>query len=267
LTPDSTASAALDFTLDVERLYGALIRFSSLPTGAEPSLGGKLLYAGEIAPDGRALLVAANIAGAASLAATADRVAQKQAVREGVVDFLVNSLDEALRILKNEIRKRETAAVCIAAAPQAVEIEMLERGVLPDLLAPRPSLTTTALAGNVPRIEAVRATRDEALVIWKVATSPAQWLPKFDAIAMDCLPTALDFESNAARRWLRLAPRYLGRLAQGVRVLRCELNVAKEFVTRIQKATEREEIDVESEITLIGNGEAEVFHCMPRPAH
>ncbi len=78
--------------------------------------------------------MAANIAGAASLVATADRAAQKQAIRDGVADFLVNSLDEALRILKNQLRKRETVAVCVGLAPEAVEREMQERGVLPDLL-------------------------------------------------------------------------------------------------------------------------------------
>jgi hypothetical protein len=51
-------------------------------------------------------------------------------------DFLVTSLDEALRILKNEIRKREAVAVCVAAAPRPWRCEMLERGVLPDLLRP-----------------------------------------------------------------------------------------------------------------------------------
>ena len=61
----------------------------------EPSLGGKLLYAGELDAEARALLVAANIAGAASLAASADAAARKQAMRDGVVDFLVTSLDEA----------------------------------------------------------------------------------------------------------------------------------------------------------------------------
>ena len=56
---------------------------------------------------------AANIAGAASLSATADVATQKQAIRDGVVDFLVTSLDEAARILKNEIRKRQPVAVCV----------------------------------------------------------------------------------------------------------------------------------------------------------
>lgn len=49
---------------------------------------------------------AANIAGAASLSATTDAIAQRNSIRDRVVDFLVTSLDEARRILKNEIRKR-----------------------------------------------------------------------------------------------------------------------------------------------------------------
>jgi urocanate hydratase len=141
LAPDPNLSAAFNlalpgFLLNVERFYASLISAShpgSEPEG-EPGLGGQLFYAGELDPVGRALMVAANIAGAASLAATPDLDAQKQAVRDGVADFLVISLDEALRILKNQIRKRETVAVCVGAAPAAVNWEMLERGVLPDLV-------------------------------------------------------------------------------------------------------------------------------------
>jgi urocanate hydratase len=232
LTPDPIPSAVLEFALQVERLYAALIGFA---TNEEPSLGGKLLYAGELAPDGRALLFAANIAGAASLAASADIAAQKLAIRDGVVDFLVNSLHEALRILKNEIRKHETVAVCIAAAPEAVEREMLERGVVPDLLPP---------------IEPAPLAPGEAFLSWSVATAPAQWLPKLDAIALDCLSTTPDYESRAARRWLRLAPRYLGRLAQGIRVLRCESIIAKQIAERIQIAVNRGEFAAEVHIAI-----------------
>ena len=82
-------------------------------------------------------MVAGNIAGAAIAGSDCgDQTRQKQAIRDGVVDFLVTSLDEALRILKNEIRKGETVAVCVGAAPKTVEQEMLERGVAPDLLRP-----------------------------------------------------------------------------------------------------------------------------------
>jgi urocanate hydratase len=77
----------------------------------------------------RALVVAGNIAGAATLTVTSDVDAQKHAVRDGTVDFLVTSLDEALRILKNEIRKGATVAVRVGEPLEDVEREMVERGV------------------------------------------------------------------------------------------------------------------------------------------
>jgi hypothetical protein len=234
LFPDPIPPPALEFALQVERLYAVLLRTAPASSEQEPSLGGNLLYAGELAQHGRALLVAGNIAGAASLAATAITAAQKRSIREGVADFLVNSLDEALRILKNEIRKRETVAVCIAAAPEAVEREMLERGVIPDLLPP--AVLAAAACGP-------------SILTWRVAAAPALWLPKLDTIALDCLHELPDQESAAARRWLRLAPRYLGRLAQGFRVLRCEPDLAKLFLARASEAVQREEIPVEVEIT------------------
>lgn len=262
--PDPIASAAFDFTLQVERLYAALMRFANAPSGAEPSLGGKLLYAGELNSYGRALLVAGNIAGAASLAASADPAAQKMAIRDGVADFLVNTLDEALRILKNEIRKCEAVAVCVAAAPEAVMHEMLERGVLPDVLPPlsfSASPSANSFGESVPRIELFPAQTNEVLVSFRVAAAPAQWLPRLNAIAIDCLQRTVSSGSGATRRWLRLAPRYLGRLAQSLRVLRCEQDVANEFVSRVQSAVDREEIGVEVEIGV--NGDEGVFRFLP----
>ncbi len=245
MTPDPLPSAAFDFTLQVERLYAALMRSATASSGGEPSLGGQLLYAGELLCEGRATLVAANIAGAASLAATADPIAQKQAIRDGVADFLVTSLDEALRILKNEIRKRETVAVCVALAPQAIERAMLERGVLPDLLPPA-ALDATA--------------SNHAVVRWRVASAPALWLPKLDVIAVDCLKEYADSNAAAARRWLRLAPRYLGRLGQGLRLLRCDPAVAKVFIARADDAVKKGEIAVEVEIALSSSGGVFCFH-------
>lgn len=126
---DHDTSKALSFTCDVFNLYLELMSDADSSHGM--GLGGKLLFAAELDERGRALVVAGNVAGAASLAASADAIAQKDAVRDGVADFLVTSLDEALRIVKNEIRKHETVAVCIGLAPDVVEREMLERGVLP----------------------------------------------------------------------------------------------------------------------------------------
>jgi urocanate hydratase len=258
--PDLISSAAFEFTLQVERLYAALTAFADAAepgTTGDPNLGGKLIYAGELEPHGRALLVAGNIAGAASLAVTADLAAQKQAIRDGVADFLVNSLDEALRILKNEIRKREAVAVCIAAAPQAVENEMLERGVLPDLLAPLSPPIVELFGKGVRHIELTETPGSRVLVTWTVAAAPAQWLPKLDGIALECIKPA----DGAARRWLRLAPRYLGRRSQGLRVLHCEPDVAREFVARVQNAVERGQIAVE--VRIGWNRDEEVFVFQP----
>jgi len=228
---------ALDFALHVEQRFAALMQTAAASAAAGPtlaqSLGGKLVYMGELDAEGRAWMVAANIAGGASLAVCADPAAQKQAIRDGVADFLVTDLDEALRILKNEIRKHETVAVCIGNAHQAIEREMAERGVVPDLL---------------PRFGLAEEPEPEALVSWSVGSAPAQWLPRLDALAIDSVEG-----DAAAQRWLRLAPRYLGRGARNVRVLRCASAAAERFIARAREAVESGEIGVDVEIKLNGS--------------
>ncbi|MGA3080069.1 MAG: hypothetical protein ABSD44_01660 [Terracidiphilus sp.] len=253
---DPIQSFASGFALQVERLYAGLILAGSAnPAGrsglasetvdrcpdSQPGLGGTLLYAGELDAKARALMAAANIAGAASLAVSADATAAKQAVRDGVTDFLVTSLDEALRILKNEIRKRQTVAVCVALTPETGEAdfarEMAERGVLPDLARP---------------VEGAALQEDEALLAWRVSAAPALWLPKLDAIALECLEgEAGPARAGSSRRWLRLAPRYLGRLGQGLRLLRCNWETAARFQKQVQERVESGEIGVPVEIQWV----------------
>ncbi len=211
MTEDSRDSGEAAFALRVLSFYN---RLGPAEGAGEPDLGGRLLYAGELDEDGRALIVAANIAGGASVCATADQQQQKQAIREGIVDFLVTSLDEALRILKNEIRKRAPVAVCIGAAAAEIEAQMGERGVLPELWR----------AGVMQQDSPMHA--DVALVSWAVSAAPAQWMPKLDAFALTCL----DAGAGSARRWLRMAPRYLGRLAQSFRVVLADRAFATRFM-------------------------------------
>jgi hypothetical protein len=113
----------------------------------------------------------------------------------------------------------------VALTPEKVQREMRERGVLPDLAWP---------------VEPADADDGQSLLIWRVASSPAIWLPKLDAVATDCLQP----EDGAARRWLRLAPRYLGRMAQGVRVLRCNEESAQRFQEQVRVRVESGEIGV-----------------------
>ena len=48
---------------------------------------------------------------------------------------MVNNLDEALRILKNEVRKKQPVSVCLEGDLAATLHEAVERGLQPDLLA------------------------------------------------------------------------------------------------------------------------------------
>lgn len=251
MTSEDTQLIASDFVSCAERYYAALMQTvegEADTPDKEPSLGGKLLYISKLNEDVRALVVAGNVAGAATLVATADVAAQKQAMRDGVVDFLVTSLEEALRILKNEIRKRETVAVCVAAAPESVEREMLERGVQPDLLGPwdedgLPPKAFEAVAQQISLSPAEKSAHTH--LMWQVETEPMRWMAKLDALAHACLSG----DSLAAHRWLRLAPRYCGRRAMGVRVLRCEAEVAEEFTARVAELTKSGEIGVPVRIT------------------
>lgn len=186
----------------------------TLPLDPLNGLGGKLLYAGELDAEGRNLLYAANIAGTASLAASADPGALRHAMRDGVIDFFVNSLEEALRILKNEIRKRQAVSVGVAADPNRLVEQMLDRGVLPDLLPRDTALSrehrdVLLRQGSIQIAEATFLSGAQ-FALWRLDRDFARWLPRVDDCARAVLPT----EDHLRHRWLKLGPRYLGRLAQ-----------------------------------------------------
>ena len=205
----------------VYRLYVSLLGGSD----RHGSVAGKLLWTGELDENGCALMRAGNIAGAASLGCTGDPAALRHANRDGVADFLVTSLDEALRILKNEVRRRQAVSVGVSADPVVVVAQMRERGVLPDLLPPRERDGRAELDGflahGARRVEAGRMPEG-----WTFqALSPAP--PEFDRVAAAVLPEGDELN----RRWLRLSPRYLGPAARRVRSLACSPNVMTQLKT------------------------------------
>lgn len=250
------------FLYAAERFYAGFTTHAviadAIKGGCAPNLGGQLLYAGELNEATRALVAAANIAGAATLCATADAAAQRMANRDGIVDFVVTSLDEALRILKNEIRKQETVAVCVGVAPDALEAEMLERGVRPDLSSAESSWSDT----HVRSVEPVDAGSDETLLLWHVAETPARWMPRLDAMAMEMLEP----EDECARRWLRLHPRYCGRIARGIHLLRCGPEVARNFIARVEVESLRAEIGVAVDVRMNYRGLADLYRFTPGTA-
>jgi urocanate hydratase len=223
---DTLQDPALEAELTaVYRLYAALSRRLDPQTG----LGGKLLYAGELDQDGIRLVRAANVAGAASLCATADPDRQKRAIREGIVDFLVTSLDEALRILKNEIRKRRAVAVGIALGPEAVEPEMLERGVLPDLLFPEARVKAWTDAG-VETVEIAAIAPGKTLLTVALPQSRGRYT-EIETLLLDSMPE----DDLAGRRWLAMSPRYLDPRARRYRSVLCDVEAVSSLLDRVDR--------------------------------
>jgi len=72
---------------------------------------GALILAIGLGPRGAAVSTAGNIAGAACLAIDPRPEACRAALLSGACDFIVNTVDEALRILKNQIRQRRPVSV------------------------------------------------------------------------------------------------------------------------------------------------------------
>ena len=255
--------SALDPASPVLRAYScyrSLIAAAGDTSLPDQAFGGKLLYAGELDEEGRAIAIAANVAGCATLAATADAEDQKRAVREGIVDFLVNSLDEALRILKNEVRKRATVAVCVEFSTDQIEREMRERGVLADL-GRADALETQFNASssrNLWRLEG-EPMKSAATVAWAVESLPAKWLPRFDAIALDCLNP----QHNWARRWIERSPRYLGRAGSSLRVVCADREFARSFVERSKKAVAIEGIETAAMIWVASEAGSEEYSIRP----
>src|ERR1700687_4760167 len=93
LASDPAPATSNSLQLEAYGLYCALVRgaasVNAVNRKAEPSLGGKLLYAGELDAHGCAMVIAGNVSGCATLAATADLAVQKLVIRDGVVDFVV----------------------------------------------------------------------------------------------------------------------------------------------------------------------------------
>jgi urocanate hydratase len=98
------------------------------------SLAGRLVVGGGMGALGGAQALAASLHGAAFLGIDPDPARIKRRLKTGYCDVMVNDLDEALRILKNAVRKREAASVALIGNCAAVIPELALRGVVPDLL-------------------------------------------------------------------------------------------------------------------------------------
>ena len=112
-------------------------------------LAGKLIVSGGMGGMSGAQPLAATMTGACYLGIEVDPEHIKKRLRTAYCDFMVNSLDEALRILKNAVRKKENISVGLIGNCGDVIPELAERGVVPDILTDQTS-AHDPLNGYVP---------------------------------------------------------------------------------------------------------------------
>ncbi|HMD43602.1 MAG TPA: urocanate hydratase [Candidatus Acidoferrum sp.] len=113
------------------------------------TLAGKLVVSGGIGGMGGAQPLAATMNGAAFLGIDVDAERIKRRVKTGYCDVMVSSLDEALRILKNAVRKGEAASVGLVGNCADLIPELAKRGVVPDILTDQTS-AHDPIGGYVP---------------------------------------------------------------------------------------------------------------------
>jgi len=102
-------------------------------------LNGKLVVTGGMGGMGGAQPLAATMNGAAFLGIDVDPERIKKRVKTGYCDVMVTSLDEALRILKNAVRKKEATSVGLVGNCADLIPELAKRGVVPDILTDQTS--------------------------------------------------------------------------------------------------------------------------------
>jgi hypothetical protein len=180
---------------------------------------GRLVLVRGLDAEGRAMSVAASIAGAACLAVDSRAEVCRTTLRAAACDFVVNSVDEALRILKNEIRKRKPVSVALAM-PEAVALsELAERGVVPDVFVETGG-AVDAIGGcfaefgtrivGAGGLDPARLVDDYArtwgLALREFRFGNAAQLQGFDRRLVGTVP-----EDDPRRRWASLAPGFFFR--------------------------------------------------------
>ena len=112
-------------------------------------LAGRLVVSSGLGGMGGAQPLAATLNGAAFLGIEVDAERIHRRIRSGYCDIAVNDLDEALRILKVAIRKKEPTSVGLVGNAAEVLPELARRGVVPDLLTDQTS-AHDPLNGYIP---------------------------------------------------------------------------------------------------------------------
>ncbi len=113
------------------------------------SLEGKLVVSGGLGGMGGAQPLAATMAGAVFLGVDVDPARIEKRLTSGYCDKMVSSLDEAMKLIDAAREKGEAISIGLVGNCADVLPEMLQRGIVPDVLTDQTS-AHDALNGYVP---------------------------------------------------------------------------------------------------------------------
>jgi urocanate hydratase len=113
------------------------------------SLEGKFVVTGGLGGMGGAQPLAATMAGAVFLGIDVDPARIEKRLTSGYCDKIARSLDEAMKVIDSAREKREAISVGLVGNCADVLPEMLQRGIVPDILTDQTS-AHDALNGYVP---------------------------------------------------------------------------------------------------------------------
>ena len=174
-----------------------------------PDWGGALIL--NMGLTDQSIPLASTIVGAVCLSLEQDPATARNALRTGACDFVVNTLDEALRAMKNEVRQSKPLSVGLQGNQSQILRELLERGVAPQLVTNLPDPTDFQIQG------ATAPTPGEAATLLKSIIDQNQWTahdyPQPTPAALKSFDTqaAALFDDLLRRTWLAAAPRLFPR--------------------------------------------------------
>jgi urocanate hydratase len=190
---------ASDLQRQTLRLYGELLARSDV-------WGGKLVFTSGEGASATGLPAAVSIAGGTTLVLDPDAATVKAVFRNGGIDFVVNTLDEALRVLKNEIRQHKPLSVALIAPIELALAEMYERGVQPDL-------RWEVSSSQTPELTAWLASRSWSVNEFTAETTAA--LRTLDTRLLE----ALSLHDSIRRTWLQRITHYQRHAANSTRLV------------------------------------------------
>ncbi|MFJ8236359.1 urocanate hydratase [Ureibacillus sp. NPDC094379] len=156
-----------------------------------PDLRGKFILTGGMGGMSGAQPLAGKMAGAVILVVEVDRNRIERKIKEGYCDYLVETVDEALALVKELTEKKEPASIGLVGNCVDVHRELLNRGVTPDIVTDQTS-AHDPINGYVPNGMSL----EEALELR--SKDPKEYERKAKKAMADHVQAMLDFQKAGA---------------------------------------------------------------------